>query len=150
MRRLWLSLALILALCAPALAGIGSHDAMFVGGTVTSIKEHAEGKPVLGEAAFSFDYEKQHFLIPYKQINSLDYGQKAGRRLGLAIVINPLFIFSHKRKHFLTIGFLDDAGKQQAAVFELGKGVIQSTLDGLEAKTGKKVDFEDAEARKTA
>jgi hypothetical protein len=129
-------------------AGIGTHEAMYVGGTVSALKERTEGKPVLAEKAFVFQYKKTKWEVAYDRINSIEYGQKAGRRLGLAIAINPFFIFSHKRKHFLTVGFLDDANKQQAAVFELGKSVIRPTLRGLEAKTGKKVDFEDEEARK--
>lgn len=134
-----------------ASAGTGTHEAMYVGGTITDIKERTEGKPSLQETAFTFEQKKNgKFEIPYNQINSLEYGQKAGRRLGLAIVVNPLFLFSKKRKHFLTIGFMDSNNKQQAAVFELGKSVIHPILTGLEAKTGKKVDYEDAEARKSA
>lgn len=129
-------------------AGIGSGDAMYVGGTVAALKEKTEGKPVIAEKTFVFVHKKEKWEVPYDRINSLEYGQKAGRRLGLAIAINPFFIFSHKRKHFLTIGYLDDDKKQQAAVFELGKSVIRPTLRDLEAKTGKKVDFEDEEARK--
>jgi hypothetical protein len=133
-----------------AFAGIGSGDAMYVGGTISDLKEKTEGKPKLEDQSFVFEHhKKEKFEIPYAQINSLEYGQKAGRRLGMAIAISPLFIFSHKRKHFMTIGFLDPAGKQQAAVFELGKSAIGPTLRGLEAKTGKKVDYEDAEARKS-
>ena len=144
--RLFVCLLLITSF---AFAGIGSSDAMYVGGTISDIKEKTEGKPQLGDQSFVFEHKKEKFQIPYAQINSLEYGQKAGRRLGMAIAISPLFIFSHKRKHFLTIGFLDAAGKQQAAVFELGKSAIGPTIRGLEANTGKKVDYEDAEARKS-
>ena len=132
-------------------AGIGTREAIYVGGTISSLKERTEGKPSLQETAFVFEHDKnQRLEIPYGTINSLEYGQKAGRRLGLAIVVNPLFLFSKKRKHFLTIGFMDASNKQQAAVFELGKSAISPTLSGLEAKTGKKVEYEDAEARKSA
>jgi hypothetical protein len=131
-------------------AGIGSGNAMYVGGTVSAIADKTEGKPRLEAKEFVFESKKVTWRVPYEQINNLDYGQKAGRRLGLAIAVSPLFIFSHKRKHFLTIGFLDKDGKQQAAVFELGKSVIRPTLEGLEQRTGKKVDYEDAEARKSA
>lgn len=152
MRQRIVAVTLVLVFVAPNLlwAGIGSDNAMYVGGTVTTIPEKAEGKPTLAEKTFVFAYKGGSFSVPYDQINNLDYGQKAGRRLGLAIAISPLFIFSHKRKHFLTIGFLDAEKKQQAIVLELGKNAIHPMLDGLEAKTGKKVDYEDAEARKSA
>src|SRR5579859_639133 len=83
-------------------AGLGSDKAMYVGGTISTLKEKTEGRPELRDSSFVFSYEKATFSIPYAQINSLEYGQKAGRRLGMAIVISPLFIFSHKRKHFMT------------------------------------------------
>jgi hypothetical protein len=130
-------------------AGLGSDKAMYVGGTVSALKEKDEGKPLLEDKAFTFEQKHSKFSIPYEQINSIEYGQKAGRRIGMAVVVSPLFLFSHKRRHFLTIGYLDENKKQQAAVFELGKSAIKPTLSGLEAKTGKKVDYEDAEARKS-
>ncbi|HUQ49592.1 MAG TPA: hypothetical protein VM056_02670 [Terriglobales bacterium] len=146
-------IASVLAVClitTPLCAGIGTREAMYVGGTISDLKERTEGKPFLSDKEFVFEHhKKQKFEVPYDRINSLEYGQKAGRRLGLALVVNPLFLFSKKRKHFLTIGFLDSNNKQQAAVFELGKSVISPTLSGLEAKTGKKIDYEDAEARKS-
>lgn len=87
--------------------------------------------------------------IPYDRVNSLEYGQKAGRRLGLAIVVTPLALFSKKRKHYLTIGYQDENDKQQAAVFELGKNIVRVTLAALQARTGRKVEYQDEEARKS-
>ncbi len=62
---------------------------------------------------FTFKSKKtpEKLEIPYDRINVLEYGQKAGRRLGLAIAISPLALFSKKRKHFLTINYLDDKDK---------------------------------------
>ena len=134
-----------------AYAGLGSNDALYVGGTITSVKENTEGKvSVTDEKNFIFDSKNGKISIPYAQVNSLEYGQKAGRRLGLAIAVSPLFLFSKKRRHFLTVGYKDEGDKQQAAVLELGKGIVTPTIAALEAKTGKKVDYEDDEARKTA
>jgi len=86
---------------------------------------------------------------PYDQVNDLKYGKKAGRRPGVAIAVTPLALFSKKRKHYLTIGWKDDQDKQHAAVLELGKAVIRPTLATLEARTGKKIDYQDDEARKS-
>ena len=82
-------------------------------------------------------------------MNDLEYGQKAGRRLGLALTISPWLLFSKKRKHFLTVGWNDEQKKQHAAVFELGKSIIRTTIATLEARTGKKVGYQDDEARKS-
>ena len=134
-----------------AFAGLGSNDALYVGGTMSSLKENTEGKvSVADDKNFVFDSKAGKITIPYAQVNSLEYGQKAGRRLGLAIAVSPLFLFSKKRRHFLTLGYKDDADKQQAAVLELGKSLVTPTIAALEAKTGKKVDYEDDEARKYA
>ncbi len=53
-----------------------------------------------------------------------------------------------KRRHYLTIEFLDGNGKSQGAIFLVGKKAIGTLLDDLEAKTGKKIQYEDDEARK--
>ena len=133
-----------------AWAGLDSKKAMYVGGTVGSIKEGTEGVPsAADEKVFVFTYSTGKLSIPYERINDLEYGQKAGRRIGLAIVVNPLLIFSKKRKHFLTLGYQDENEKQQAAVFEVGKSVVRVTLASLEARTGKKIDYQDEEARKS-
>jgi hypothetical protein len=154
-RAVALLVALLLLTETLAWAGLGTHDAMYVGGTVAALKERTEGKAVIGEKTFVFQQKGSQWELPYDRINSLEYGQKAGRRVGAAIglaLINPvgmLMLFSKKRRHFLTIGYLDENKKQQAAVFELGKSTIRPTLRDLEAKTGQKVDFEDEQARKS-
>jgi hypothetical protein len=70
------------------------------------------------------------------------------RRLALAIVISPVFLLSKSRKHFLTIGFTDDAGQHQALVFRVDKSAIRAILVGLEARTGRPTQYQDEEARK--
>ena len=137
----------------PASAGIGSKTAMYVGGTAT-IKEGTEGKSSTADpAVFTFQYKDGKQMttlrIPYDRINSLEYGQKAGRRLGLAIAVTPLALFSKKRKHFLTINYVDASEKQQALVFELGKDIVRTTLASLEARSSRKIEYQDEEARKS-
>lgn len=130
-------------------AGLGSDKTMYVGGTVGTIKQGQEGKSSANDdKAFVFEYGKGGKLtIPYDKVDSLEYGQKAGRRVGVAFMVNPIFIFSKKRKHFLTIGYTDENDKQQAVVLELGKDIIRVTLASMEARTGKKIEYQDAEAR---
>ncbi len=78
----------------------------------------------------------------------MEYGQTVGRRLDLAIIISPAFLLVKKRKHFLTVGYTDDEGKQQALVFRVDKNDIRATLASLEARTGQRVQYQDEEARK--
>jgi hypothetical protein len=131
----------------------------YVGGTINAIALNTEGTFDLKEAAAVFEDKKGAPLltIPYENIESLEYGQKVGRRLGAAlggaIVVSPallFLLFSHKRKHFLTIGFQDEAGKNQGAVLELAKGTVREVLSTLETKSGKKVEYESEEAKKYA
>jgi hypothetical protein len=86
--------------------------------------------------------------VPYENINILEYGQKVDRRYLMAIAISPLLLLSKKRKHFLTVGYSDEQGRQQALVFQVNKSHIRPVIVSLEAKTGRKVEYQDPEARK--
>jgi hypothetical protein len=133
-----------------AFAGLGSDKTAYIGGTENQIKDGAEGQSsAKDDKNFVFEYKGGKLAIPYDQVNDLEYGQKAGRRLGLALTISPWLLLSHKRKHFLTVGWKDEQDKQHAAVFELGKSIIRTTIATLEARTGKKVEYQDDEARKS-
>jgi hypothetical protein len=71
------------------------------------------------------------FAIPYASVSDLEYGQKPGM----------MSLFSRKRMHYLTIGFKDAEGRDQVAVFELGKRIVRPTLTILERRTGKPVQY---------
>jgi len=145
-----IAIALVLLFDFTAWAGLGSKKTMYVGGTIASVKEGTEGtSSTQDEKVFVFDYKGGKLAIPYDRINDLEYEQKAGPRLGLALTISPWLLLSHKRKHFLTIGYTDENDKQQAGVFELGKDVVRVTIASMEARTGKKIDYQDEEARKS-
>jgi hypothetical protein len=138
-------------ICMPLFAGVDSHKAVYIGGTVNSLKENTEGTmSVKDEKLLVFENKKQKFTIPYDQIDSIEYGQKAGRRVGLAIAVTPIALLSKKRRHYLTVNFNDGDNKQQAAVFELGKDIVRVTLSSLEARTGRKIEYQDEEARESS
>jgi hypothetical protein len=147
MRRTLFTLTALITLTVYAQAGIGTHEAMYVGGTAT-FPERTVGKvSTLDQKVFTFEFKKDTLTIPYERINGLEYGQKAGRRLGLAIAVSPVALLSKKRKHFLTISYVDQQEKQQALVFELGKDIVRPTLASLQARSGRKIEFQDEEAR---
>jgi len=140
---------LIVAAAAPAWPRLDSEKAMYVGGTVTGLKEGSVGEcSTADEKLFAFVSPGGKVTIPYDRVNSLEYGQKAGRRVGLAIAVTPLTLLSKKRRHFLTLGYLDDNEKQQAAIFEVGKNKVRVILTTLEARTGRKIEYQDEESRK--
>jgi hypothetical protein len=127
---------------------VGGDKAMYVGGTLSALKEKAEGRLMTtSEKELLFDGGgKGSIAIPYSAISSIEYGQKAGRRVGVAIMISPLALFSKKRNHYVTIAFKDAAAKEQAGVFELGKDIFRTTLKILEVRTGKVIEMQDKEA----
>jgi hypothetical protein len=95
--------------------------------------------------------------ITYSKIIDLEYGQKAGRRVGTAVATTVLFgpiglisLLSKKRKHYLTVGFKDDMEKDQVVVLELGKDIVRTTIPIIETRSGKKIEYQDEESRKSA
>ncbi len=132
-----------------ALAKVTGKEVMYVGGTIPNLPEGAIGEiDTKNEKALVFVCSKGRFEIPYENITSLEYGQKAGRRLGVALTLTLWALLSKKRKHFLTIGFTDANEKAQGVVLEIPKGSAKSTIIVLEMRSGKKVEYESEEARK--
>lgn len=151
MMRRFSAAVMVLAFVMPVLA-VDGDGAQYLGGTL-AIAEKAEGKLLTSsDSVVSFVPKKKNqngIDIPYSNITELEYGQKAGRRVAVAVMISPLALFSKKRKHYLTITYNDAAGKEQTGVFELGKDVIRTTLKIMEVRSGKDIQFQDDEARKS-
>ena len=142
---------LIAVLLSPAslFAGIDKQAAMYLGGTVKEIPEQTEGRLDFAQNdRMIFRWKDRSWELPYKQIKSLEYGQKQGMRVGVAIAVSVLALFSRKRRHFLTLGFEDAQGVKHAALIEIGKAKVKASLAILEARTGLKVEYESSEARK--
>ena len=143
-----LATALAAAL-APSPAADAGGRAAYVGGTLAHLPAKAGGRiRTADQQTFVFEAERSRVQVPYDSINLLEYGQQAGRRYIMAIVISPVFLLTKARKHFLTIAYRDEEGRQQAMVFQVHKSDVRAVLAGLEARTGLKVEFQNGEARK--
>jgi 6-phosphogluconolactonase (cycloisomerase 2 family) len=130
------------------MAARSGSRAEYIGGTRPDIPEKNAGEiKVTDEVYFEFLSKHTQVKVPYERINLLEYGQKVDRRYLAAVVISPLFLLAKKREHFLTVGFQDDDGKQQAMVFRVDKNDVRLTLVALEARTGQQVQYQDEEAR---
>jgi hypothetical protein len=128
---------------------VGGNKAAYIGGTLT-VKEKTEGTlSTAHQTEAVFEAKGVKVAIPYSSIKELEYGQKAGRRVAVAVMVSPLALFSKKRNHYLTITYADAAGSEQAAVFELGKDIVRTTLKVLEVRSGKEIQYQDDEARKS-
>jgi hypothetical protein len=120
----------------------------YLGGTRADIPVNNDGEiRVTDDAYFVFVSKHTRVKIPYERINLLEYGQKVDRQFLAALIISPLFMLQKKRQHFLTIGFQDDNGHQEALMFRLNKDDVRLALVSLEARTGQKVEYQDEEAR---
>src|SRR5215470_9393876 len=145
---------------------VDSKNAAYCGGTVPGFdgaKDVVEGTLDTKNAkrlvftAMDKPFRGKTFAISYDRVIDLEYGQKAGRRVGTAVATTVLFgpigllsLLSKKRKHYLTVGFKDESGMDQVAVFELGKDIVRTTLPIVETRSGKKIEYQDEEARKSA
>lgn len=123
--------------------------AQFIGGTLSGVSAKSSARvDMTGEDALLFRCDKTETSIAYRRINSVEYGQNVSRRYAAAVLISPLLLLSKSRKHYVTIGYSDAGGKQQALVFRVEKGDIRSLLASLEARTGRRIEYQDDEARK--
>ncbi len=124
--------------------------AEYVGGTITQIPAGCDGTVQAVDAQFFVFYSKKaSWRVPYEKINLVEYGEKVDRRYIAAVILSPLFLLAKKRQHFLTVGYTDEEDHQQAMIFKINKDDIRATLVVLEARTGRKVEFQDDDARKS-
>ena len=121
-----------------------------VGGTLPDVPAKASFRLVLtGTESLVFRASKMELRIGHQKINTLEYGQNVSRRYAAAILISPLLLLSKSRQHFVTLGYVDTEGKQQALVFRVSKGDIRAVLAALEARSGRRIEYQDNEARKS-
>ena len=122
------------------------HAELF-GGTPTGQKK--AGGSIKG--ALVFDSEKKLIefeankgsevvSIPYAQVKSLLYEQASKPRYTEAVLISPMFLLTHSKKHYLTIQYTDANGAGQFAIVLLDKKNAQGAVAAAQAETGKNVD----------
>jgi hypothetical protein len=141
-------IAVVCVTSALALAGEGGR-ADYVGGTLAGIPSGSGGRiHTTDEVQFRFDAGRNSVRIPWDRINLLEYGLQVNRRYAMAVIISPMFLLSKSRRHFVTVGYTDDNGKQQAMLFQVAKHDVRAVLVALEARSGRRVQFQDEEARK--
>ncbi len=141
---------LVLLVLSPLLeAGDIGSRVLYVGGTVPGVRNKTDARiDLLQDDALRVSARGNSFLIPYKDVNTLEYGLRVSRRYVEAVLISPLFLVAKRKTHFLTIGYTDQDGRQQAMVLQVGKEEIRPLLVSLEARTGRRVEYQDEEARK--
>jgi hypothetical protein len=145
-----IGLCILLALVVPLVCAAADQGARveYVGGTRPDIANDARGVvQAIDEHYFVFYGKRTSIRVRYDKINLLEYGQKVDRRYAMAVLISPVLLLSRRRQHFLTVGYIDDHGHEQALIFRVDKKDIRAILVSLEARTGRRVEYQDMEAR---
>lgn len=146
--KFWAALGCFL-LALPLAAAQPGIKMQFVGGTVSGIASKTNARLNLtGSNTLSFHWDNTELAIAYQKVNTVEYGQNVSRRYAAAVLISPILLLSKARRHYVTIGYVDEEGKQQALIFRVEKGDIRSVLASLEARTGRRIEYQDNEARK--
>jgi hypothetical protein len=141
-------LALLAALTLSAANSGGKAE--YIGGTLPDLRAKTGGRLILTDRdSLVFSCGRKTLSIPYAKIHTLEYGQRVNRRYLEAVVISPLFVLAKSRKHYLTLIYEDSQGDQQSMVFKVEKNDVRAVLSGLEARTGRRVEYQDEEARKS-
>ena len=105
--------------------------------------------PVKGSISFDRDKKMVEFAdekgvsvvsIPDDKVKSILYEKTSKPRYAEAILISPFFLFTHSKKHFLTIQYTDTDGQGKFAMIHLDKGNARDVVAAAEAETGKKVE----------
>jgi hypothetical protein len=138
---------LALATVNPGWAAVRGEMAAYLGGTA-NIPKDARGTFDFSDlyGALKYKYQGGEFALPYKRITVLETGDKVGHRVGLGVALGATLLglwalpiaFSHKERHFLTVGYTQDDGRPGALVFELPKANAWTVVRTLENRTGKR------------
>jgi len=151
-KRAWVLPVLIACALTPALpaAQLGGARAYLTGTTVPNFPAKCDVRvDMTGDREMLFVTRSLTLHVPYDQVKTLEYGQHVGRRYAEAVLLSPLFLLSKSRKHFLTVFYTDASGREQAVVLQVNKGDVRTLLPELEAKTGRRVEYTDEEARES-
>lgn len=130
-------------------AGDNGNRVLYVGGTVAGVPAKSNGRIDLDQDdSLRLRLKERSINVSYQSINTLEYGMRVNRRYLEAVLISPIFLAAKKRTHFLTIGYTDNEGRQQAVVLQVSKDDIRPMLVSLEARSGRRVEYQEEEARK--
>lgn len=107
------------------------------------------GAPVKGTLSFNVEKKSIDFLdekggsaftIGFDAVKTMLYEQSAKPRYAEAVLISPLFLLSHSKKHYLTIQYTAPDGAGQYVIVHLDKKNAQDAVAAAEAATGKRVE----------
>lgn len=116
-------------------------------GTTTGQKK--AGSTVKGTLFFDNANKQVAFLqesgspavtIKYETIKSMTYEKASKPRYAAAVLVSPLFLLSHGKKHYLTIQYTGENSEGKYAIVHLDKSNVRDAVACAEAQTGVKVE----------
>lgn len=128
-------------------ASARNDQAAYIGGTLSIARGALGIIDVSAPKALLFTYGETSYSIPYDVITGMEWSDKVGRReksmsaQTRTIMSAPIHIWK-KKLQYLTLSFREGDGNQ-VAIFEIAEDTIRPLVPALEARTGKKVEFED-------
>jgi len=127
-------LLLLLVVSMPA-AAVENGQVMYVGGTVSVLKEGALGRlNTTRETAISFESAGNTLTIPYGKIESFEYSRQVARHLGVLPAIAVGLAKKRQRRHFFRISYRDGGNVSQVAIFEVPKQMPRVLLAILQLR----------------
>jgi len=136
-----IALVVVLALAAPAFSSavVEGQQVMYVGGTVSGLKEGAMGRlDLTQEKGLVFEASGARHEIPYAQITSHKYSEELARRMGVIGTVAVVLVKRRQRRHFVEINYRGDDGTPHVAVFEISKDAVQTVTAVLDARATKR------------
>jgi hypothetical protein len=147
---IWVTTVAIPATAASDTSGPSARKfdhAQLFGATSTGKKK--SGGSTKGSLVFNSDTKSVEFLnesgaaaisISYSQIKTLLYEQASKPRYTEAVLISPMFLLAHSKKHYLTIQYTGADGVGQYTIVRLDKKNAQEAIAAAQAETGKNVE----------
>jgi hypothetical protein len=123
------------------------NKAEFFQGTSTGQKK--AGSTVKGTLFFDSESKEVSFLqesgspavtIKYDTIKAITYEKASKPRYAAAVLVSPLFLLSHGKKHYLTIQYTGEDTQGKYAIVRLDKSNAREAIACAEAQTGVKVE----------
>ena len=114
---------------------VENGQVMYVGGTVTSLKEESLGKlDTTSQSAITFESSGTKILIPYAVIDSFEYSKPVAHHLGVLPAIAVGLVKQRRHRHYLRIAYHEDDNSKQVVIFEVPKDMPRALLAILQVR----------------
>ena len=138
----------VLFVAVPCFAANKFENAEYFQGTSNGQKKSVPA--IKGSLLFDSEKKNVEFLdnngtpassIGYDSIKTIIYEKTSTPRYAAAVLVSPMFLLSHAKKHYLTFQYTGQDGSGQYMIVHLDKKNARNAVAAAEAETGKKVEW---------